>query len=143
MSSPSVPKPRCSVNAESVLEAVSHRIQQADPSKVHVVVCDLSASPSIDLAGSRILHQLHETLVARGIRLRIVGAHGRVRDLLRADGIEERVGELRIVQMVDAARVSTVARGCSARRPSSRGRSGSLRSPPQRIEVFGFPACAR
>ena len=37
----------------------------------------------IDLAGSRMLHELHDELAQRGIALRIVGAHGRVRDLLR------------------------------------------------------------
>jgi len=80
------------VNADSVLEAVSGRLRvQAD---TRLVVCDLSASPTIDLAGSRMLHQLHDELAARGIALQIVGAHGRVRDLLRADGIGEKVGGL-------------------------------------------------
>ena len=59
-----------------------------------MVVCDLSASPYLDLAGSRMLHELHGELAARGIALRIVGAHGRVRDLLRADGIGDKVGGL-------------------------------------------------
>jgi SulP family sulfate permease len=58
------------------------------------VVCDLSASPYVDLAGSRMLHQLHDELSARGIALRIVGAHGRARDLLRADGITEKTGPI-------------------------------------------------
>lgn len=51
--------------------------------------------PEFDLAGSRMRHLLHGELASsRGIVLRIVGAHGRVRDLLRADGIEEKVGGL-------------------------------------------------
>ena len=58
---------------------------------IRLVVCDLSASPYIDLAGSRMLHELHGELAARGIALRIVGARGRVRDLLRADGIDDKV----------------------------------------------------
>ena len=37
------------------------------------------------------LHELHSELAGRGIALRIVGAHGFVRDLLRADGIDEKV----------------------------------------------------
>jgi sulfate permease, SulP family len=65
----------------------------ADPSDVHMAICDLSASPYIDLAGSRMLHELHRKLAARGIQLRII-AHGRVKDLLRADGISEKVGGL-------------------------------------------------
>jgi SulP family sulfate permease len=80
------------VNADSVLEAVTERLEAARD--IRLVVCDLSASPHIDLAGSRMLHQLHLDLASRGIALRIVGAHGRVRDLLRAEGIGEEVGGL-------------------------------------------------
>jgi MFS superfamily sulfate permease-like transporter len=59
------------VNADSVLEAVLQRLRASDPSKVRLVVCDLSASPHIDLAGSRILHQLHDELTRLDIKLRI------------------------------------------------------------------------
>ena len=82
------------INAESVLETVLSRLEAGDASHTRLVVCDLSASPHVDLAGSRMLHQLHDELAPRGIALRIVGAHGRVRDLLRADGIGEKVGGL-------------------------------------------------
>jgi SulP family sulfate permease len=40
------------------------------------------------------LHQLQLDLARRGISLRIVGARGRVRDLLRAEGVGEKVGGL-------------------------------------------------
>jgi hypothetical protein len=40
------------------------------------------------------LHELHAELTARGATLRVVGAHGTSRDLLRADGVEEKVGGL-------------------------------------------------
>jgi len=40
------------------------------------------------------LHELHAELAGRGIALRIIGAHGAARDLLRADGVEEKVGGL-------------------------------------------------
>jgi MFS superfamily sulfate permease-like transporter len=65
------------------------------------VVCDLSASPYLDLAGSRMLHELHGELAAKGIALRMVGAHGRVRDLLRADGLVEKVKRLDRAAMLD------------------------------------------
>ncbi len=78
------------VNADAVLEAVRDRLRAAGA--IRLVVCDLSASPYIDLAGARILHELHSELAARGIGLRIVGARGRVRDLLRADGLGAKVG---------------------------------------------------
>ena len=79
------------VNAETVLQAVLERLRSAGPG-IRMIVCDLSASPYIDLAGSRILRLLHVEVAPRGIGLRVVGARGRVRDLLRADGIGELVG---------------------------------------------------
>jgi MFS superfamily sulfate permease-like transporter len=82
------------INADAVLEAVLGRLRAADAADIRVVVCDLSASPYIDLAGSHMLHVLHAALSRRGVTLRIVGARGRVRDLLRADGIATKVGGL-------------------------------------------------
>ncbi|MGB9396702.1 MAG: SulP family inorganic anion transporter [Pseudolabrys sp.] len=80
------------VNADAVFESVLQHIRAADSSALRLVVCDLSASPYVDLAGSQILHALCNELAALGIPLRIIGAHGWVRDLLRADGVAERVG---------------------------------------------------
>ena len=82
------------VNTEAVLDSVLNHLRAAGPSGVRLVVCDLSASPYLDLAGSRMLRELHDELAAQGIALRIVGARGRVRDLLLADGIGEEVGGL-------------------------------------------------
>ncbi|MBI5260691.1 MAG: SulP family inorganic anion transporter [Bradyrhizobium sp.] len=82
------------VNAEGVCQSVLERIRKS-PAPVRLVVCDLSASPYLDLAGAKMLHELHDELSAHGIVLRIVGAHGSVRDLLRAEGLEEKVGGLR------------------------------------------------
>jgi MFS superfamily sulfate permease-like transporter len=65
------------VNADAVLEAVLDRL--AGSPDIHMVVCDLSASPYLDLAGSGMLHELHRELASRGIALRIVGAHRRAR----------------------------------------------------------------
>ena len=82
------------VNADSVLETVLSRLHQAAPSVIRLIVCDLSAAPYLDLAGSRMLHELHAELASRGITLRVVGAHGSARDLLRADGVEQKIGGL-------------------------------------------------
>ena len=90
------------VNAESVLESVLNRLRASAPSTINLMVCDLSASPYLDLAGSRMLHDLHSELVSRGIALRVVGAHGSVRDLLRADGIGEKVSRLDRVVTLDS-----------------------------------------
>ena len=80
------------INTDAVRESVLNRLHAVGPQGIRLVVCDLSASPYIDLAGSRMLHELHSELSARGIALRVVGGHGWVRDLLRADGIGEKVG---------------------------------------------------
>jgi len=87
------------VNADAVLEAVLERLRTS--SDIRLIVCDLSASPYVDLAGSRMLHRLYDELASRGITLRIVGARGRVRDLLRADGIADKVGQLERTVMLD------------------------------------------
>jgi high affinity sulfate transporter 1 len=88
------------VNADAVLEAVSSRLSNS--LQTRLVVCDLSASPYVDLAGARMLHRLHDELASRGITLRIVGARGRVRDLLRAEGVAERIGGLDRVATLDS-----------------------------------------
>jgi SulP family sulfate permease len=85
-----------------VLEAILQHLELRGPSDIRLVVCDLSASPHVDLAGSRMLHQLHDVLARRGIKLRIVAARGRVRDLLRADGIGEKVGGLDRLATLDS-----------------------------------------
>jgi sulfate permease, SulP family len=89
------------VNADAILESVLGRVRAVDASDVRLVICDLSASPYVDLGGSRMLHELHGELAAQGAALRIVGAHGWVRDLLRADGIAEKVGGLDRIATLD------------------------------------------
>jgi high affinity sulfate transporter 1 len=91
------------VNADAVLEAVLVRLRQASSASIRLIVCDLSAAPYLDLAGCRMLHELHAGLVNRGIPLRIIGAHGSTRDLLRADGIEAKVGTIDRTLTLDAA----------------------------------------
>ena len=64
----------------------------------------MSKSPflDIDLAGARMLSRLHQDLVARGIALRVAEAHAKGRDLLRAEGVEDRIGYLGRHLTVDA-----------------------------------------
>jgi sulfate permease, SulP family len=80
------------VNSDFVRETVLSRLRAEDSSPLRLAVCDLAASPYIDLAGARMLHDLHRELAAQAIEFRIVGARGRVRDLLRADGLDDKVG---------------------------------------------------
>ena len=55
---------------------------------------DLSTSPYVDLAGASMLLKLQTELLKRGIRLGIVEAHAPVRDLLRAEGLDEKIGPI-------------------------------------------------
>jgi SulP family sulfate permease len=76
-----------------VLRVVLDRVE-AEGKSLGLVVCDLSASPSVDLAGARMLLALHSELATRGVILRLVEAHASVRDLLRIEGAEDRVGRV-------------------------------------------------
>src|SRR5690606_17914871 len=59
---------------------------------LRLVIGDLSNAPRVDVGGARMLSALQTDLEVRGVQLRLAEAHARVRDLLRADGLEERVG---------------------------------------------------
>jgi len=79
-------------NVDHVRNCVWAKISETD--SLRLVVCDLSNSPYVDVAGAAMLSALHKDLATRGIQLRIVEAHARTRDLLRAEGLEEHVGYL-------------------------------------------------
>ncbi|HVR68369.1 MAG TPA: SulP family inorganic anion transporter [Verrucomicrobiae bacterium] len=98
-------------NAEHVLQLVLEKLRSAEPSKIDLVVCDLSASPYVDLAGSRMLHHLADELAGRQIAFRVTGAHGRVRDLLRADKLADKVGGLHRALSLEAALSGTATPG--------------------------------
>ncbi|MBT8767065.1 SulP family inorganic anion transporter [Metapseudomonas boanensis] len=91
-------------NVEHVRDVLWQRIRST-PDTLKLVVCDMSSSPFIDLAGVRMLETLHRELHAAGIRLRPVAAHAAVRDLLRAEGQEERFGyfgrKLSVADVID------------------------------------------
>ena len=78
-------------NVEHVRDAVWQKIRST-PGPLKLVICDLVISPMVDLAGARMLAGLQKELQAAGIRLRLVAAHASARDILRAEGLEERVG---------------------------------------------------
>ena len=78
-------------NAENVMRVVLARVRRE---RAHLVICDLSTSPHVDLAGARMLASLSDALRERGATLRIADARGHARDLLRADGLETKVGTI-------------------------------------------------
>jgi SulP family sulfate permease len=78
-------------NAENVIRAVLDQLRTEGPA-VRLVVCDLSTSPYVDLAGARMLASLSDELEKRNVTLRVTDARASVRDLLRAEGVDEKVG---------------------------------------------------
>jgi high affinity sulfate transporter 1 len=80
-------------NAEHIFDTVMAHLE-ASPQPVRLVICDLSTSPVVDMAGARLFLTLHAELARRGIALRIVEARSYVRDMLRVEGVEEKVGRI-------------------------------------------------
>jgi SulP family sulfate permease len=56
------------------------------------VVCDLSTSPHVDMAGAEMLMGLHGDLAQQGVQFQVVEARAKVRDMLRVEGFEECAG---------------------------------------------------
>ncbi|HZN34623.1 MAG TPA: STAS domain-containing protein, partial [Pirellulaceae bacterium] len=79
-------------NVDHVLEIVRQHAH-AQPG-LRRVICDLSNVPYMDVAGARMLRRLHAELVRENIDLKIVEAHGPVREALRAERLEELVGPI-------------------------------------------------
>ena len=80
-------------NEESVLEEILDHASAGDP-PIELVVFDLSTTNHVDLAGARMVRRLHQQLSSQKIKLKLVGARGNVRDLLRLDGLEALVGRI-------------------------------------------------
>ncbi len=65
-----------------------------DNNACRLLILDMSASPAVDVSGSKMLLQLSNELKQRGIIFRIVEALADVRDLLRLLGMEEITGHI-------------------------------------------------
>jgi MFS superfamily sulfate permease-like transporter len=79
-------------NVDHVLEIVLQRTRQS--TDIRRVICDLSNTPYVDVAGARMLGRLFDELTAANVDFKIVEAHGPVREILRAEQLEERVGSI-------------------------------------------------
>lgn len=80
-------------NADHIFDSV---IACVDTTRepIRLAICDLSTSPTIDMAGARMLQNLHGELARRGIAFHLVEARSSVRDMLRVEGVEEKVGRI-------------------------------------------------
>ena len=88
------------INVETVLDRVLAALGTSPG--IRLVVCDLSASPYIDLAGAGMLHDLHDELASRKVTFCIVGAHAQLRDLLHAEGLAEKTDSAQWLRSLDS-----------------------------------------
>jgi SulP family sulfate permease len=88
------------INAETVRDAVLAKVDVTQG--IRLVVCGLSSSPFIDLAGVKMLGDLHDELTSRGIGFQIVGARAQVRDVLRADGMADKTDSANWTRRMDS-----------------------------------------
>jgi high affinity sulfate transporter 1 len=88
------------INAETIQETVLSALQKSPD--VRLIACDLSASPYIDLAGARMLRDLHDELASRRVAFCIVGAHAQLRDLLQAEGLAEKTDSNQWLRTLDS-----------------------------------------
>ncbi len=75
-------------NVEHVREAIWEKIRSLDTPLTQVVF-DLSSSPTVDLAGARMVVALHASLNEAGVVMTLVGVGHAVREILCAEGLEE------------------------------------------------------
>ena len=67
------------------------------------MVLDLSATPYVDMHSAHALAGLADELTATGIRVQAVEARSSVRERLRGEGVEARLGEIdRFTTVADA-----------------------------------------
>jgi MFS superfamily sulfate permease-like transporter len=89
-------------NAEHVFDTVLTRLNAATE-PVRLVICDFSTSPKVDMAGARMFLKLQAEIEKRGIAFRLVEARSTVRDMLRVEGVEDKVGRIdRFTTLADA-----------------------------------------
>lgn len=89
-------------NVDHVREQILDHVR-VEPTPPRLVICDLSASPLMDVQSAQTLAELHRELASQGIRLQLVEARAAIRDRLRAEGLEEIFGRFdRFTSVADA-----------------------------------------
>jgi MFS superfamily sulfate permease-like transporter len=78
-------------NIDHVRDTILDRVRAASPPPERVLL-DLSSTPYVDLQSAQTLAGLADELAASGIRLQAVEARASVRDRLRKEGIDAKLG---------------------------------------------------
>jgi high affinity sulfate transporter 1 len=89
-------------NVDNVRDAIADRVH-TEGAKPKLVVIDLSAAPYVDLQSAHTLAGLADELRAEEIRVQIVEARSSVRERLRGEGLDARLGGIdRFTSVADA-----------------------------------------
>lgn len=78
-------------NVEHVCDTIRERLADKE-TPPELVVIDLSAAPTVDMQSAHALADLADELRVDNMRLRVVEARSSVRDQLREEGVDERLG---------------------------------------------------
>ena len=70
--------------------------------EVKLAIFYLGMVSSIDLAGTELLAEIHNSLAARGIKFSLASAHGQIREALRRSGFEAHGGRIQADQTVSS-----------------------------------------
>lgn len=95
-------------NVENVRKAIWTKVLETGEN-LHCVIWDLSTSTYVDIEGARLIKKVYADLKSKGIELKIAEAHADVRDILRAENLEELTGHIsRKLSVNDHVIMSTV-----------------------------------
>jgi len=87
---------------DHVCESILKRVH-AEPTPPKLVVLDLSAAPRLDLQSAHAIAGMADELIAQGIRLQAVEPRSSVRDRLRDEGVDGKLGGVnRFTAVADA-----------------------------------------
>jgi SulP family sulfate permease len=78
-------------NVDNVCDAILSRVG-AESATPKLVVLDLSAAPRVDLQSAHALGGMADELTAKGIRFQAVEPRASVRDRLRSEGVDSKLG---------------------------------------------------
>lgn len=88
-------------NQQNIYNRILELIQESTR-PLKVIIIDMSSSPRVDVAGSKMLVKLSKSLQDLGLQLRLVDALSDVRDILRLQGMEQYTGHIsRKVSILD------------------------------------------
>jgi high affinity sulfate transporter 1 len=78
-------------NVDHVCRTILDRVN-AEPTLPKLVLLDLSAAPRVDLQSAQVLGDLSKEVTAKGIQFQAVEARSSVRDRLRNEGVDSKMG---------------------------------------------------